>query len=91
VHPISWLHISDFHMRASDSWSQDVVLKAMCEDIVRQRKEGTSADFILATGDLAFSGKVEEYELAAGFFDAVSAASGVAENRIFCIPGNHDQ
>jgi hypothetical protein len=25
VHPISWLHISDFHMRQSDSWSQDVV------------------------------------------------------------------
>lgn len=90
MRPISWLHISDFHMRVSDAWSQDVVLKAMCEDIARQRKDGTPADFILAAGDLAFSGKAEEYKLAAGFFDAVSAASGVAKDRIFCIPGNHD-
>jgi hypothetical protein len=87
---ISWLHISDIHMRASAVWSQDVVLKAMCEDISRQRKQGVSVDFILATGDLAFSGKAEEYKLAATFFDVVSEASGVPRERIFCIPGNHD-
>jgi Calcineurin-like phosphoesterase len=90
VHPISWLHICDFHMRASDAWSQDVVLKAMCRHIEREREEGSLPDFILATGDLAFSGEVEEYKLAAPFFDAVSAASGVPKNRIYCIPGNHD-
>jgi hypothetical protein len=66
VRPICWLHISDIHMRACDAWSHDVVLKAMCEDIERQRTEGTAADFILATGDLAFSGKTEEYALAGG-------------------------
>ena len=35
-------------MRVSDAWSQDVVLKAMCDDIARQRKGGMSIDFILA-------------------------------------------
>ena len=68
MHPICWLHISDIHMRVSAAWSQDVVLKAMCEDIARQHNEGTSADFILATGDLAFSGKVDEYKLARELF-----------------------
>ena len=90
VGPICWFHISDIHMRVSAAWSQDVVLKAMCEDIAREREGGASADFILATGDLAFSGKADEYKLAAAFFDAVSVASGVPKDRIFCIPGNHD-
>ena len=77
-------------MRVSATWSQDVVLKAMCEDVAEKRMGGTSADFILATGDLAFSGKAEEYKLVGAFFDALSDASGVPKDRIFCIPGNHD-
>ena len=40
VRPISWIHISDIHMRAGDAWSQDVVLTAMCEHIAQQRDEG---------------------------------------------------
>ena len=60
MRPISWIHVSDFHMRVSDAWSQDVVLTAMCDDIARQRRE-RAADFILVSGDLAFSGKAEEY------------------------------
>ena len=90
MRPICWLHISDIHMRVSDAWSQDVVLKAMCDDIARQGKNGLLPDFILATGDLAFSGNVAEYNLVESFFDAISAASGVPKERIFCIPGNHD-
>jgi predicted phosphodiesterase len=62
----------------------------MCDAIARQRGENDPADFILATGDVAFSGKGDEYKLAIGFFDAISSASGVPKDRIFCIPGNHD-
>ena len=87
---ICWLHISDIHMRVSDAWSQDIVLQAMCADIAEQCKEGTIPDFILATGDLAFSGHADEYKLVEKFFDAVMVASGVPKERIFCIPGNHD-
>jgi predicted phosphodiesterase len=90
MHPISWLHISDIHMRLSDAWSHDVVLKAMCDDIARQRNEGASFDFVLVTGDVAFSGNVDEYHLATGLFDAISTASGAEKERIFCVPGNHD-
>jgi hypothetical protein len=89
MRPISWLHISDIHLRPREAWQQDVVLQAMCEDITRQLATQPT-DFILMSGDLAFSGKAEEYEMAAGFFNALSAASGVPTQRIFCIPGNHD-
>lgn len=91
MRPICWLHISDFHMCQTKAWSQDVVLTALCKDIKeRGDKEGASVDFILATGDLAFSGRADEYAMTAGFFDAISKASGVAKQKIFCVPGNHD-
>ena len=90
MRPICWLHISDIHMRVNSAWSLDVVLKAMCDDIAGHRKQGIAPDFILATGDLAFSGQAEEYKLVASFFDAVSVASGVPKDRIFCVAGNHD-
>jgi 3',5'-cyclic AMP phosphodiesterase CpdA len=90
VRQICWIHISDIHTRLTAAWSQNVVLKAMCDDIERQREAGVTPDFVLATGDLAFSGKADEYTLAGEFFNAISAASGVPKEPIFCIPGNHD-
>lgn len=90
MRPICWLHMSDIHMNARDAWSQDVVLRAMSERIEKLRREGLEPDFILVTGDLAFSGKADEYGLVAEFFDAVSTASGVPRERMFCVPGNHD-
>ena len=89
MRPIHWLHISDIHMRPRDAWSQDVVLRAMCEHIERQRTE-LEIDFILVSGDLAYSGKSEEYVLVRQFFDDLATASGVPTGHIFCVPGNHD-
>jgi len=87
---IAWLQVSDIHMRQRDEWSQDVVLRATADSIRQRRRQGLALDFILATGDLAFSGKREEYELVKHFFDELVSASGVPKERIFCIPGNHD-
>ena len=72
MRPITWHHISDIHLRVRDAWSQDVVLTAMCDRIRQQRGSDTAADFILVTGDLAFSGKRDEYELVAKFFDVIA-------------------
>ena len=90
MRPICWLHISDIHLRKNKEWSQDIVLQAMCRNIVEQRKAGTSADFILVTGDIAFAGNPQEYVLAEGFFDAIQNVSGVPKERIYCVAGNHD-
>lgn len=87
---IAWLQVSDVHIRQRDEWSQDVVLRAMADSIRKRRGQGLALDFILATGDLAFSGKQDEYELVKHFFDELVSASGVPKERIFCIPGNHD-
>ena len=89
MRPISWLHISDVHMRPQDEWAQGIVMRAMCDDIAAGRENGV-ADFILITGDLAYSGKADEYKLFANFLNGLSKASGVPKEYIFCIPGNHD-
>ena len=90
MRPITWLQISDFHLRDSQAWAQDVVLSAMCKDIARHRHAVGTIDFVLATGDLAFAGKANEYERASAFFDEVVKVAGISHDRIFCIPGNHD-
>ena len=87
---VTWLHISDFHLREREERPQKAVLAAMLEDIKRRRAAGLVVDFVLATGDLAFSGKDSEYELVAAFFAELSAATGLPCDMIFAVPGNHD-
>ena len=90
MRPIRWLHISDLHLRVGQEWSQNHVLREMCRNIKRQRESGIKADFVLVTGDIAYSGKAEEYDLARQFFDQLRVHSDVPKERIFCVPGNHD-
>lgn len=77
-------------MRLRDKWQRDVVLSAMATSVRLMRTQGSTLDFILATGDLAFSGNPDEYKLVATFFDELVDATGVPKEHIFCIPGNHD-
>jgi 3',5'-cyclic AMP phosphodiesterase CpdA len=77
-------------MRESDSWSRDVVLKALVDQVRAQRKNGQVFDFILLTGDLAYSGKAGEYAPVARFVETLCEASDVPLDRTYCVPGNHD-
>ena len=90
MRPISWLHISDFHLRVGREWAQDVVLAEMCRHIEHQSKGESAFDFVLVTGDIAFSGQAGEYAIAERFFDELQSKSGVDRKYIFCVPGNHD-
>jgi predicted phosphodiesterase len=89
MRPVTWLHISDLHLRTGTAWEQDVVLRALCDDVA-QRANVTTIDFVLVNGDIAFSGNAAEYLLAETFFEAVGTAAHVAKERIFTVPGNHD-
>ena len=90
MHPIRWLHISDLHMQNSQSSAQNAVLTAMLDDIKKRCKGGLAFDFVLVTGDLAFAGKETEYALVEKFFDNLATTIGLSQEKIFCIPGNHD-
>jgi predicted MPP superfamily phosphohydrolase len=87
---LTWLHISDFHIRSGDPYDRDVVLRALVKSVEEFRRTNRSPDLILATGDVAYSGKAEEYDLATKLFDDLIDAAGLEKNRLFIIPGNHD-
>src|SRR5271165_980571 len=88
---VSWLHISDFHIKAGDSYDRNVVLGALVRSVAWYREQqGRQVDLIFATGDIANFGKAAEYEIATKFFDDLIRAAGIEKSRLFVIPGNHD-
>ena len=65
---LTWLHISDFHFREGDPYDREVVLRALVRSVARFYDEGRRPEIIFATGDIAHSGKAQEYALATSFF-----------------------
>jgi 3',5'-cyclic AMP phosphodiesterase CpdA len=87
------LHLSDWHQRGSD-FDRGVVRDALVRDIRRRSEVAESLstiDLVVFTGDLAFSGKPAEYELAVReFLDPVMTAVDLQRSDCIVIPGNHD-
>lgn len=87
---LRWLHISDLHLRSSgDTFSQSVAMAALVED-VKTRLAGSPPAFVVVTGDVAFSGRSEEYAVAEAVFENLSDAVGLPPSRFYFVPGNHD-
>lgn len=90
---ITWLHISDIHLRGSDfhQYDENIVIEALLEDIDdRIKKDKVTPDFIAVTGDLAFSGKSFQYNSVSVFLDRLLSVTGLSRQRVFVVPGNHD-
>lgn len=88
---VTWLHVSDFHLRDNGPYNQEVILRALVLSVKRFREEeGRTPDIIFATGDIAQQGKATEYESATKFFDDLLDAAGLNRDRLFIVPGNHD-
>lgn len=90
---LTWLHLSDWHQKVDD-FDRKVVRDKLIDDI-RDRAgidpNLTQIDFIVFSGDLAFSGKEAEYQTAKKhLFDPVLNATGLSPDRLFIVPGNHD-
>lgn len=91
MNPFSWLLISDLHLKFNlETWSQKVVLREMVRDIEKRKDGFRNVQFIVVSGDLAFSGRPEEYALVELFLDDLRALFELERNRIFFVPGNHD-
>ena len=92
---LSWLHLSDWHQGGSD-FDRLVTRDALLDDL-RAREQIDSdlskIDFVVFSGDLAFSGSMAEYtaayrELLAPVMEAVDLADRF--DRLVIVPGNHD-
>lgn len=66
---IRLLHLSDFHFRAGTTWDADPVLRALARTIGEEAAGGLQPDLVVITGDLAFSGRADEYRLAKQWLD----------------------
>lgn len=93
MNTITWLHLSDLHFRATEQhiWDENIVLKALLADVKEQiQQAGLQPDFVVVTGDIAFSGKAADYSLAKLFFDDLLRTTNLDKDRLFVVPGNHD-
>ncbi|WP_100919945.1 SUMF1/EgtB/PvdO family nonheme iron enzyme [Candidatus Thiodictyon syntrophicum] len=95
--PIRLLHLSDIHFRAGQAWDSDPVLRALVRFIGEEVQGGLSPDLVVITGDLAFAGKADEYQLARTWlldrlWPALSPAAprALPRDALLLVPGNHD-
>jgi hypothetical protein len=88
------VHLSDIHFRHRGSTTAavlDLDLRAeLVRDAVTLTRELGSVTGVLVTGDVAFAGKREEYEVAEAWLDSLCDALRCERERVWAIPGNHD-
>ena len=96
---LTWLHISDLHLCPEHTgWDADHILDGLTKDLSRLREahNGLSPDLIFITGDIAYGAKPEcgsmedQYVTAGIFLEGLLKECGIAKERLFLVPGNHD-
>jgi len=96
---LTWLHISDLHLCPEHTgWDTDHVLGDLTKDLCRLREthDGLSPDLIFVTGDIAYGAKPgcgsmeNQYMIAGLFLEGLLKECGIAKERLFLVPGNHD-
>lgn len=87
------LHLSDLHMgqeRGAARWRLRDVLGQAWQDNLDAIVQDGQVDLVCFTGDLAFSGKPEQYREAGEGIDFLLKKLKLGKSRFFCVPGNHD-
>lgn len=85
---VTWLHLSDLHFRVTeDNFQSELIYDRLLEDLKHIEEH---IDLVFVTGDIAYSGRVEEYERASDFFNKVLEILNLRREAIFFVPGNHD-
>lgn len=90
-----FVHISDIHFGQEKDQRVHIhndVKKQLIADaryVVKQYLK-TDAAAILVTGDIAYSGVMDQYAVAGEWLDALAVAVGCPQNQVQMVPGNHD-
>lgn len=89
-----WVHLSDLHIQEEDSFNRSVVLKALWDDLSKREKLDKcfgKIDAVFFTGDLAYHGQKNEYDLAEEeFLNPMLKILEISGDKLFITPGNHD-
>jgi hypothetical protein len=85
------VHLSDLHIKNTFSLLQEQAQKII--DGIKNLETGVIKVFFVFTGDISFSGKAEEYLLAADFLDTLRSEAKLKickDVQLIIVPGNHD-
>lgn len=77
-------HLSDFHIRDNTSFDESFY-RSISSAIKAETKE-SDVLYLICTGDVAFSGKISEYDNALKIFEIILDGN----TNFICCPGNHD-
>lgn len=88
------LHLSDLHFGLKANRKRTQTEKNLRDNyfngFFKKLENIPSVDYILISGDIAFSGTKEEYDEAEGWIIKLADICKVTTDRIFLCPGNHD-
>ena len=92
---LTYVHVSDIHFgqeRGSVVYVHDDVKQCLIADVAKFKTtaEIERMDGIIVTGDIAFSGKKSEFDVAAQWLDRLTEAVGCQKTDVIVVPGNHD-
>jgi len=88
-----FVHLSDIHFRCWSGSEYDVdndLRNELLLDAESVSKDHGQTQGILVTGDIAFSGTSEEYDIAKEWLAELCIKLGRTLENVWCIPGNHD-
>ena len=89
------LHISDIHFRYPDcedptSDPEQTYRTRLVQDARTRSDTLEPVGAILVTGDIAYHGHPQEYEVAFNWLMELAGVCGCSLERVFVVPGNHD-
>jgi len=88
-----FVHLSDIHFGQEKEGTlpkHEFIRNALVADVESLAKVRGAATRLLITGDIAYSGKQEQYAKATAWLEKLTKASGCDETHVSSIPGNHD-
>lgn len=90
---VNLVHISDLHLHAADEtgrYNQDLIIDALSADLSGLRDSPSQPDYIVFSGDLVQAADARTYKDAVAILSYLAEVSGLDDNKVFIIPGNHD-
>ena len=88
---MEWLHFCDFHIGGPRGPQAEVLTSLLDQVKTISTTPTRHIDAVFLVGDLAFSGKAEEYiRFTEDFLQPLMQIPAIAGAKIFAVPGNHD-
>jgi 3',5'-cyclic AMP phosphodiesterase CpdA len=90
---LRFLHLSDIHFGQEKDGTlipHDFVRDELIKDVKKLADQRGPASRVIVTGDVAYSGKSDEYDRATAWLEKLTNACGLGDTHVSTIPGNHD-